>query len=69
MTTQTTKKTSRKCMGSGDIVGTNESGRWVDCQYCGFFAEATPRHDRVVAGQAVPGWTMRVPFHIAVPKK
>jgi DNA-directed RNA polymerase subunit RPC12/RpoP len=66
--TKATKKTTR-CMGGGSIVGTNESGRYVDCQYCGFYAKATPRHDRTVAGEVVPGWTMRVPAHDPVERK
>ena len=51
-----------KCIFSGDIVGSRESARTVRCP-CGFSASVEPRYNRRVAGEVLPGWTVRIPSH------
>lgn len=52
----------KKCIGSGAVIGSREASRSVRCP-CGYSAPAVPRQNRRVAGEVIPGWTVRVPSH------
>jgi hypothetical protein len=57
-----TKPRRERCIEGGSIKGSREAERIVYC-VCGWSGYATPRHDRRIAGEVVPGWTIRVPAH------
>lgn len=56
-------KTKRKCLFGGTFEMAVESQRAVRCGLCGASFSASPRENRRVAGEVIPGWTVRLPVH------
>ncbi len=51
-----------KCMQSGQIAGAYEAMRVYHCS-CGASMYVTPKRDRRVAGEVIPGVSIRIPSH------